>query len=227
MPAQKDFKRLVRARMQKTGESYTAARLQLIKSPNPGSRPNPEPRTPTPDYAQLAGMSDAAITTKTGRSWAEGVRVLDREGAAERPHGEIARFVASLGTPDWWTQTVTVGYERIKGLREKGQRRDGGYEASKSKTFNVPLKKLFAAFSAARTRRQWLEPSFTIRSSTALKRMRVTCTDNTVVQVGFFAKGSAKSMVAVQHQKLADRSAVAATKKAWAERFDRLGDVLS
>jgi hypothetical protein len=214
MPAQKDFKRLVRARMRKTGESYTAARLQLIKRP-------------TPDYTALAGMSDTAIAAKTGRSWAEWVSVLDRERAAEKPHREIARFVASLGTPDWWTQTVTVGYERIKGLREKGQRRDGGYEASKSRTFNVPIKKLFAAFSTARTRRQWLEPNFTIRSSTTLKRMRVTCTDDTVIQVGFFPKGSAKSMVAVQHQKLADRSAVAATKAAWAERFDRLSEVLS
>src|SRR5262245_49221569 len=127
MPAQKDFKRLVRARMQKTGESYTAARLQLIK------RPNLEPRIAAPDYAVLAGMSDTAITAKTGRSWADWVSVLDRERAAEKPHREIARFVASLGTPDWWTQTVTVGYERIKGLREKGQRSDGGYEASKSR----------------------------------------------------------------------------------------------
>jgi hypothetical protein len=107
------------------------------------------------------------------------------------------------------------------------QRRDGGFEATKSRTFNVPLKKLFTAFSAARTRRQWLEPGFTIRSSTALKRMRVTCTDKTVIQVGFFAKGSAKSMVAIQHQKLPDRSAVAATKMAWAERFERLSQVLS
>src|SRR5262245_3436307 len=112
MPAQKDFKRLVRARMQKTGESYTAARLQLIKKPNPESRSNPASRMLTPDYVLLAGMSDAAITAKTGRSWAEWVSVLDRERAAEKPHREIARFVASLGTPAWWTQTVTVGYER-------------------------------------------------------------------------------------------------------------------
>jgi hypothetical protein len=57
--------------------------------------------------------------------------------------------------------------------------------------------------------------------------MRVTCSDNTVVQVGFFPKGPGKSAVAVQHQKLADRAAVDATKKAWAERFDKLADVLS
>ena len=31
MPTGKDLKRLVRARMKKTGESYTAARAQLLK----------------------------------------------------------------------------------------------------------------------------------------------------------------------------------------------------
>ena len=216
MPVQKDFKRLVRDRMAKTGESYTAARRQLLKKTEPA-----------PDYASLAGLSDAAITTKTGRSWAEWVRVLDREHAADKPHREIALFVSSLGTPSWWTQTVTVGYERIKGLREKGQRRDGGYEASKSRTFNVPVKTVFDAFANARKRKRWLEPTFTVRSAALLKRMRVTCTDNTVVQVGFFAKGPGKTAVAVQHQKLPDRAAVDATKKAWAERFDRLGAILS
>ena len=60
----------------------------------------------------------------------------------------------------------------------------------------------------------------------ASRSVCVTCTDNTVIQVGFFPKGAAKSMVAVQHQKLADRSAVAATKKAWGERFDRLSAVI-
>lgn len=215
MPVHKDFKRLVRDRMIRTGESYTAARLQLIKKTDPA-----------PDYAALAGMSDAAITSKTGRSWADWVRLLDRERAAGQPHRQIARFVSSLGTPAWWTQTVTVGYERIKGLREKGQRRDGGYEASRSRTFNVPVPALFDAFANARKRKRWLESTFTIRSATPLKRMRVTCTDNTVVQVGFFPKGPGKTAVAVQHQKLADRAAVDATKHAWTERFDRLRKML-
>jgi len=37
MPKDKDFKRLVRARMDKTGESYTAARARL--RPGPGQDP--------------------------------------------------------------------------------------------------------------------------------------------------------------------------------------------
>jgi len=35
MPVDKDFKRLVRGRMRKTGESYTAARAILLQKPAP------------------------------------------------------------------------------------------------------------------------------------------------------------------------------------------------
>ena len=46
MPRNKDLKRLVRARMQKTGEAYTAARAQIVAKPRsritaPGSIAQP------------------------------------------------------------------------------------------------------------------------------------------------------------------------------------------
>ena len=39
MTRQKSFKRLVRARMEKTGESYTAARATLLAAEEPKARP--------------------------------------------------------------------------------------------------------------------------------------------------------------------------------------------
>ncbi len=53
MTVNKDFKRLVRQRMQRTGESYTSARTKLLHT----------------NYAKLAGMSDASIKAKTGCTW--------------------------------------------------------------------------------------------------------------------------------------------------------------
>jgi uncharacterized protein YndB with AHSA1/START domain len=216
MPIQKDLKRLVRTRMQKTGESYTAARLQLVRKVEP-----------TPDYAAIAGMSDASVNKQTGRTWAQWLHVLDAAGAAEKPHREIAAYVSSLGTPSWWTQMVTVGYERIRGLRDRGQQRAGGYQATKSRTFPVPLERLFKAFADARTRRRWLPVKITVRSTTPSKRMRIAWDDGTQVQLGFFAKGDAKSYVAIQHEKLPDKAAADAMKKTWAEYFDKLGEILS
>lgn len=216
MPQQKDLKRLVRTRMGKTGESYTAARLQLVKK-----------NEPPPNYAELAGMADEKVSEKTGRTWAEWVRVLDAANAAEKPHREIALYVSSHGTPDWWSQTVTVGYERIRGLRAIGQRRGGGFEASKSRTFNVPVARLYKAFADARLRHKWLDVEATVRSSSAPKRVRLAWPDGTSVQVGFTSKGEAKSMVAIQHEKLPDRAAADAMKKMWGGYFDRLAEMLA
>jgi hypothetical protein len=216
MPTQKDLKRLVRSRMKKTGEAYTAARLQVLKK-----------REPTPNYAEVAGMSDAVVKKQTGRTWAEWLRTLDEARAVEMPHRQIAQYVSSLGTPSWWTQMVTVGYERIRGLREKGQRRDGLYEAGKSRTFNVPIENLYDAFANARTRRRWLEVKVIVRTAAQNKRMRLTWEDDTHVEISFTPKGSAKSVVALVHQKLPNKSAADAIKKTWTQHLDRLAEVLA
>jgi hypothetical protein len=207
MPTQKDLKRIVRARMQKTGESYTAARLQIIKKKEPG-------------YAALAGMSEAAIQKATGRSWAEWVKLLDQIGASSKPHGDIVRHVSSLGMPDWWSQMVTVGYERVRGLRDRGQRRGGLYEASKSRTFAVPVKKLFDNFKKS------LPSNAEVKSATPNKRLRVRWDDGTTVEVMFLSKAAAKSAVAVTHQKLPDKSSAARMKAWWGERLTALAEVL-
>lgn len=222
MPKQKDLKRIVRSRMEKTGESYTAARLHVVQKKKPAAEP-------LPDYAALAGMSEAALKKQTGRSWAEWVAILDAWGAAQKPHREIAEHVYSLGgVSGWWSQGVTVGYERIRGLREKGQRRTSGlFEASKSRTFKVPVKKLFAAFANPGTRKRWLpDVKLKVRTATEPKTMRITWEDETLVQLYFMAKGAAKSLVAVQHEKLPSKAAAVKMKAFWEERLTALGELL-
>ena len=72
-----------------------------------------------------------AIKAKTGCTWERWVGALDYHGAEQMSHREIAALVSTkFKVGSWWTQTVTVGYERIKGLRARGQRRDGSYEAT-------------------------------------------------------------------------------------------------
>ncbi|HYI09558.1 MAG TPA: hypothetical protein VEK57_10890 [Thermoanaerobaculia bacterium] len=222
MPQQKDLKRIVRSRMQKTGESYTAARSQVVK---PRLALAPEPPA---DYAGLAGTSDAAVQKATGRTWAEWVPVLDAFGGREKPHRDVAIYVSSLGVRDWWSQTVVVGYERIRGLRAIGQRREGSWEASKSRTFNVPLATLYAAFADAKKRAKWLPGTkLTVRSSTKDKTVRAVLDDGTAVQFYFTPKGESKTGVAVQHTKLASKVAVDERKMFWSERLEALSDMLS
>jgi hypothetical protein len=220
MPRNKDLKRLVRARMGKTGESYTAARVRILA----------KSRTAAPiDYSELAGMKDGPLEKKTGRTWEQWVRVLDRDAAAKMAHRDIAALVsAKYEVGDWWSQTVTVGYERIKGLRARGQRRDGSYEASKSRTYNVPVARLFDAWADARVRQRWLnDVTVRIRTATAPKSMRIEWSDRSIIAIGFMSKGSSKSSVAVQHTKLPDKNKADHLKHYWTERLDALGQVLT
>jgi hypothetical protein len=180
------------------------------------------------DYAALAGMSDAKVKAATGCAWERWARTLDRLGADTMSHREIAALVHDkFEVGPWWTQTVTVGYERIKGLRARGQQRNGTHQMTKSRTFGVPVTALYAAWSDTRIRRRWLTERVTVRMATAPKSMRLDWPGGGIVAVGFLAKGKDKSTVAVEHTKLPDRATADRLKVYWAERFDLLGELLS
>ncbi|HYO77243.1 MAG TPA: hypothetical protein VE010_12325 [Thermoanaerobaculia bacterium] len=172
-------------------------------------------------------MSDEKIQQQTGRSWSQWVALLDAFGAMEKRHGEIASHVASYGVSSWWSQSVSVGYERIRGLRAIGQRRSGSWEANKSRTFGVPVAKLFAAFANANQRAKWLpDVKLTVRTSIEDRSLRITWPDETDVQVAFVSKGDEKSTVTIQHAKLPEKETADRMKTFWSERLDALGELL-
>ena len=237
MPINKDFKKLVRARMEKTGESYTAARAQLLRKPSARTTSAPVvPATvtatpPTPakaDYAKLAGMSDKSIEKRTGCTWEKWVWALDHAKAYEWSHRALADHVnKTYRTGDWWSQAVAVGYERIKGLRDIGQRRSGAYEASKSKTIAAPAERIHRAFTDSRQRRKWLPGvNVTIRKSTPGKSVRMTWEDDTSVEVWLTPKG-AKTATAVTHTKLAGKEDAEGRKRYWNEKLAALAELVT
>jgi hypothetical protein len=157
------------------------------------------------------------------------VRTLDHHGAKDMQHRDIVTLVHKKYKVDgWWSQSVTVGYERIKGLRARGQRRDGSYEATKSRTFDVPVVTLFDAWADEKSRRRWLNGANEIvRTATSPKSLRLGWPDGSIVAVGFVTKGKSKSSVAVQHEKLPDRETADRLKQYWSDRLDALGELLS
>jgi hypothetical protein len=227
MTIHKDLKRLVRSRMKKTGESYTAARARLT-SKKFASNQAARPESPASDFAALAGMCDAAVRARTGRTWSQWVRVLDAIGATQMPHSGIARHVnESYRVGSWWAQSVTVGYERIRGLRQRGQRREGWYEATKSKTFPVGVGRLYDAFASEQTRSHWLPGvALTIRSANENRSLRITWPDGTRVEFSFVAKGE-RSQVSVQHIRLVSKEDAEERKCYWAERLSVLAALLA
>lgn len=226
MPREKDFKRLVRDRMAKTGESYTAARSQILTKPTKrADRPAVRP----PDYEVLSGIANRRLEERTGCTWERWVPMLDGLGAAEMPHREIAALVQrKFKISEWWSQTITVGYERIKGRRAIGQRIDGRYEAGRSKTFPVPVARLFSAWQMPRRRKQWLgDAPAAVRTAVADKSIRLDWGNGTVVSAWFTAKGPDKSSVAVSHTKLDNRAEADRLRQYWSERLEALGQTFS
>jgi hypothetical protein len=216
MTRQRSFKRLVRARMDKTGESYAAARASLLAANGKA------------DTDVTLTMSDEAIRKRTGRGWEEWFDLLDEWGAAERTHTEIARWVSTeQGIDGWSSQSVTVSYERARVGRELGQHADG-YSISASKTVAVPVERLYDAFVSAAKRKRWLpDGQLRVRTSIKPRSARFDWGDgSTRVNVGFTAKGSEKSQVALEHSRLADAKEADAMKTYWRDRVTTLKEQL-
>jgi hypothetical protein len=175
------------------------------------------------------GMSDAAVEAKTGKNWPQWFALMDADGCASMPHKAIATHLHERhGVPDWWCQMVAVTYERARGLREKHQT-PAGFQASASKTVDVPVACLFKAWADPRRRAKWLPGmKLVVRKSTPDKSMRITWPDPpSDVDVYFWVKGEAKSQVSLSHRKLVDVNAVAAMKVFWAGALRRMKETLA
>jgi pimeloyl-ACP methyl ester carboxylesterase len=212
MTKQNSFKRVVRARMDKTGESYTAARASLLAAE----------QAKAPDGPTLT-MSDDAIRQRTGRGWEQWFELLDGAGAAEWPHKQIARWLREeQSVAGWDAQSVTVSFERARGLRAVGERPDG-FSVTAQKTIAVSVERLYDAFVDASSRTTWLpEGELRERTATRPKGARFDWGGATRVVVGFEAKGDAKSTVALEHERLADSAEAERMKAFWRQRLSVL-----
>ncbi len=215
MTRQKSFKRLVRSRMDKTGESYTAARAVLLAAEESAVVEGPPLAT-----------SDEVIRRRTGRGWEAWFDLLDEWGAVELGHKEVARRVATeLGVESlaWYAQAITVSYERARGLRVVGQRSDG-FAITAQRTVAVPLERLFDAFVDGSLRGRWLPvDELRVRTATKPKSARFDWAGGeTRVNVTFLEKGDANSTVVVEHARLADAGEAERMKAFWRDRLTAL-----
>ena len=173
------------------------------------------------------GMADAPVTEATGRDWAGWKAHLDEAGAAGMSHAEIARLLKGEGVPAWWSQMVTVGYERMIGRREVGQTCAGTFAANASKTFPGDKDEALAAWQNLVGERTDFagavageEPRVT--QSDNWRYWRVDLDNGSKVTVHFSDKAGGKSAIGVNHEKLADADAVAAAKAFWKGLFAEL-----
>ena len=219
MTTQKLFKRRVRERMVKTGEHYTAARRHVARS-----RDRIEAAAPADLASATEIASDDKLREATGRSWEAWLTLLDRWGARDRKHPDTVTYLkAEHGVPGWWAQTITVGYQRARGIRLKHQQAHG-FTVYASKTLAVPLEVLFEALVDDDRRQHWLTGgSMSLRTSQPEKVARFDWGDGaTRVMVTFEAKGPSKATAHVTHERLPEPDVAESAKAAWKQRLAAL-----
>ena len=241
MPTQKVFKQRVRARMTKTGESYTAARRQLLKkASDPQPETSPEgattpattataspiaeadaasastPPASIPPDARL--VADAAMVRATGKSHAEWFAILDAWGATDHTHTEIARWLNEThGAPGWWIQNITVSYERARGMRARHQMADG-FSISVTRTINATPERALAAFTDETVRATWQTAPMRRRPTRARNVARFDWDEPpSRVVVSLAPKADGRTAITVGHEKLPDAATGEQFKARWRE----------
>jgi uncharacterized protein YndB with AHSA1/START domain len=217
MTTRKTFKRGVRARAAKTGESYTAARSQQLR----------KAAAPAPDTMELTGMTDAALKRGSGKDMREWIETLDAWGASKRGHTEIARWLVNEhGIGGWWSQSVTVGYEKARGMRPT-KPLPGGFEVSVTRTIRADPGMISDAFTDASTLSRWFpDAPISVRTSNRGKSARFDWADPpSRLAYNLMTKGD-RTQLSLGHEKLPDADAAERVKAVWRERLTALKQML-
>ncbi|MEX0780561.1 MAG: SRPBCC domain-containing protein [Balneolales bacterium] len=87
----------------------------------------------------LINISDESVQKATGKIWDQWVAFLDDLDGQNLTHKELVNLLEKHGEieSEWWRQSVTVGYEKLKGKRVVGQTKDTGFQVGAQKT--LPL----------------------------------------------------------------------------------------
>jgi hypothetical protein len=224
MTKQKSFKERIRARMAKTGESYATARRQLVEKAEADAR-----KRSTPQTIAAHRPNDEVVIANTGRPLDDWFELLDEWGATARTHTEIARWLAEEQKVDgWWAQSITVSYEQARGMRAPGQRADGTFGVSASKTVDVGVDELFEAFADETMRERWLgDYELAVRTVRPGKSLTGAWEDGTTrLTIAFVPKGESKSQVALEHGRIRSAAHADEMKTFWRERLGGLKKML-
>ena len=241
MTQAKKLKKVIRARVAKTGERYTTARRHVLVARERRLTRSKSKTAPRPSPLPVEAVAEARISERTGHDLDHWFAVLDAFGAPQKGHTATARHLANdHGVEGWTAQAITVSYERARGLRAKNQRMSGQYEVTVSKVLHVPLERVADALSRPVERSAWLrgsdpaiekglrealsgEKARTIRIRPGkLASLRYPVTDGKRIELYVSPKAGGRSSIAVAVTKIPSALAMEAQRAAWRRAFEGL-----
>lgn len=176
-------------------------------------------KTETNAMTKPAGTENFA--TSTGRSWAQWLAFLDEQGAEGLSHADIAKLIDATGDASgWWAQSITVAYEQHIGRRAPGQRSDGTFEVSVSRTLQGSMDAVMARWdghvSDTRSHDGVEVEGEPERTETPKWRYwRCVLADGSKVSATASARSETTAGLAVTHGKLADTDDKERWRKYW------------
>lgn len=203
--------------MATTGERYLEARRVLLQ--------NARPAASTRQWVAVPELSDQAIRRGTGKGWDEWCDLIEEFAGQAGSHAAIASHLRAEHDLDgWWSQGVTVGYERICGLRLPHQMADGTFTANKSRTVVTDLHTLRSALLDD-DQRPLLFPGIVtdVRSRPTSKTIRLAIGD-TVAGITLEERAGGRVKIVVEQRGLASFDAVEEWTFYWSDWLDAVDD---
>jgi hypothetical protein len=214
MTRQETFKRRIRQRMEKTGERYGAARRNLIEKSDTMTQRK---------WVSEPEMADDTLREATGKGWDEWCEVIDGWPGNQEGHTAIATFLREDHEVDgWWAQTITVGYERITGMRLPYQQPDGTFSAGKSRTVAADPGLLRDLLLNDEDRADLFPGMETeLRSRPTAKTLRIGIGPGTA-QIAIETVDDGRAKVSIAHDKLPSPESVEDWKAYWTDWLEAI-----
>jgi uncharacterized protein YndB with AHSA1/START domain len=189
--------------------------------------------------AEPTAFREETLLAKTGKGRSEWHAILDAFGCKEKGHKATADFLnKEHGVSYWWSQQITIDYERAKGIREVGQRHHKGFAVNVTRTIEAPVEKAWSAWANPAELSTWFtteaqqdfreggsyqnadKDKGVFKKIVPNQRLEFTWDNEkhspgSIVIVEFMSKGPNKTTVAITHDKLADSQATADMKIGW------------
>ena len=156
-------------------------------------------------------MSDDKVKAATGRIWDDWYSLLDAEGAPKWDHPTIAKWLTDeQGVDGWWAQGITVGYEQARGRRVPGERADGSFAVSATKTISRARVEVVDAVLAALAGQLGEPASLRPDSKYATARWQV---DGETIVVGVSEPKPGSTLIAMERSKIASAGELGTAKE--------------
>lgn len=169
-----------------------------------------------------------AIEKATGKTWEQWLIFLKRLNAQALPHKEIAqKVVHEGGVSGWWAQAITVAYEQEIGRRIPGQRSNGKFQVTVSKTVDGSMDEALQKWlEVINGRTQFsdvpVKDAPTTSKSDKFRYWHCSLTNGSRLSMSIYEKAGGKSVIGLGHENLKSEDQVEHWRAYWKSLFAKL-----